>query len=82
MTTTSITPEGLDQFGRFFVVTRTFTGDQVTGVNRRQVQPGAFTDATTFVPTDTSNEAPAIQAFVAQQWTPQVVAAFQAAEAR
>lgn len=95
MSITTITPEGVDAYGRFFVVTRKLadgtdidpaTGQpyplstvMAPGPHRVQIGPGSWDETGAWVPTDMSGQDATIQAFAASLWSSGVVAAFKAA---
>ena len=80
--TTTITPEKLDQYGRFSIATRTIDDDDaktVLSINRRPIGPGNYTGVATWVATDISTEDPIIQAFANLNWTNDIITAYQTA---
>lgn len=77
-TITSTTPESVDYLGRFFVVTRQIGAAGVSSVHRRPIQAG-YWDAENWIATDLSAETETIRTFATDLWTPDVVAALQAA---
>lgn len=92
MSITTVTPENVDAYGRFTVVTRTLADgsdtDPATGqpypvssvmtVHREPLAPGHW-EAENWVATDVSDQPNNIQAFAAVLWTAAVVNAFKAA---
>lgn len=79
MSTTTVTPEGIDQYGRFTIVRRTMNDDGlVIDVHRQQVQPGSWNNGS-WVDTDTTSFGAVVQAFVAEHWTADVITAYKAA---
>lgn len=92
MSITTVTPENVDAYGRFTVVTRAladgsdvdpasgqpFTVSTVMSVHRAPLAPGHW-EGETWVATDVSGQPANIQAFAAALWTAPVVAAFKTA---
>lgn len=79
MSITTVTPENVDQYGRFTIVTRTIdnTG-AVTNVSRVPIAPGTWS-AGVWSATSMAGQNAVISAFASQVWTSDAVAAFKAA---